>query len=271
MTTLKLLPEEYFEHVFFDEMISIIRNSEIDHTYKIYFTNNYDTLPEYGEHVIAILTAGNERASLPKYYKNIKYVFKHHLDQEKIENVYHLPLPPMNGFNPNSKTTWKERDIDVFFSGHCLGKNGKALPNRANFVKYLSNIKIPGKNIIIKLTNKWSDGYDIKTYSDIMSRSKIILSPYGHHRSECIRFTEGVMAGCAIISCSQPKTDCYSNTPAIYLDNKKWNSAEKYIISILEDKDKWDSINKNMIQCWEKIYSAKAQANKIINTVSETR
>ena len=79
------------------------------------------------------------------------------------------------------------------------------------------------------------------------------------------------MAGCAIISCSQPKTDCYSNTPAIYLDNKKWNSAEKYIISILEDKDKWDSINKNMIQCWEKIYSAKAQANKIINTVSETR
>ena len=72
-----------------------------------------------------------------------------------------------------------------------------------------------------------------------MSRSKIILSPYGHHRSECIRFTEGVMSGSAIISCSQPKTDCYSNTPAIYLDNKKWNNTldtiKKYI-----DEDKKD-------------------------------
>ena len=42
----KILPENYFEHDFFDEMIEIIKSDKDCDNYNFYFTNNYKNLPE---------------------------------------------------------------------------------------------------------------------------------------------------------------------------------------------------------------------------------
>jgi hypothetical protein len=266
MKIIKIIPENYFEHSFFDQMTNYIEEEGKDLDYTIYFSNNYKEIPEDGKNIIAILTAGDERGNPPAYSHKIKYVFKHHLNKENINNVFHLPLPPMNGFFPKSKNTWEERDIDVFFSGHCIDPRGKPIPTRINFYKNINNIKssFTNKNIVIKITDKWNSGMNIKEYSDTMSRSKIILSPHGHHRPECIRFTEGIMAGCAVIACNQPATDSYKETPFISLNNDKWDQAIKHIKMILGFKNVWNNFHKGSLEAWNKIYSAEAQAKKII-------
>lgn len=263
----KNLPEHFFEHYFFDEMANCLYELGNDLDYKIYITNNYQNLPEYGDNVIAILTAGDERGNPPLYAKKVKYVFKHHLNKEKINNVIHMPLPPMAGFNPDCNKGWKERDIDVFFSGHCLDEKGRVLINRSDFYKHAKNLQstIPDKKILIKTTKTWNTGYDIKEYSNLMSRSKIILSPYGHHRPECIRFTEGVMAGCAIIACEQPDTQCYKETNYIKIDNNSWKDTSKHIRMILSFEKLWEKYHKSNIEAWKNIYSPKSQANKVFN------
>lgn len=265
----KILPENYFEHDFFDEMIEIIKSDKDCDNYNFYFTNNYKNLPEYGDKIVAVLTAGDERGKLPSYSKKVRYVFKHHLDYEEVENATHIPLPVMKGYKPKQDNTWEQRDIDVFFSGHCLDANNKPIATRKNFVESARKIEkeLKSYNIEISLTKKWNTGLSIEEYSEKMSRTKIVLSPHGHHRSECIRFSEGVASGSAIVSCEQPKTICYEQAPAIYINNKKWDTSIYQIKKILDDKKKWQEINKKMKKCWSDIFSPKAQALKIIKKV----
>jgi hypothetical protein len=122
-------------------------------------------------------------------------------------------------------------------------------------------------NVEISLTKKWNTGFTISEYSKKMSKTKIILSPHGHHRSECIRFSEGVASGSAIISCEQPKTECYKNTPAFYVNNKKWDTSIHKIKEILDDKKKWQDINEKMKKCWSDMFCPEAQASKIIKRI----
>lgn len=263
----KNLPEHFFEHCFFDEITNCLYELGNDLDYTIYITNNYQNLPEYGDNVIAILTAGDERGNPPLYAKKVKYVFKHHLNKEKINNVIHMPLPPMKDFNPDYNKGWKERDIDVFFSGHCLDDKGRVLINRSDFYKHAKNLQsiLPDKKILIKTTKTWNTGYDIKEYSELMSRSKVILSPHGHHRPECIRFTEGVMAGCAIIACEQPDTQCYKETNYVKIINNNWRDIGKHIRMILSFEKLWEKYHQSNIEAWKNIYSPRSQANKVLN------
>lgn len=265
----KILPENYFEHDFFDEMIEFIKKDSYCDAYNFYFTNDYQNLPEYGDKVIAILTAGDERGKPPSYSKKVRYVFKHHLDTEEIGNVIHLPLPVMKDYKPKQDNTWDQRDIDVFFSGHCLDGNNRPISTRKNFVESIKNIKkeLKNYNIEISLTKKWNTGFSVSEYSKKMSKAKIILSPHGHHRSECIRFSEGVASGSAIISCEQPKTKCYEHTPAIYINNNKWHTSIIKIKEILADKKKWQEINIKMRECWSSLFSPKAQSLKITEII----
>jgi hypothetical protein len=265
----KILPENYFEHDFFDDMIKVIEKEKDCEAYNFYFTNNYKNLPEYGDKTIAILTAGDERGKPPSYSKNIKYIFKHHLDKEEIGNTIHLPLPVMKGYKPEQNNTWEQRDIDVFFSGHCLDASNKPISTRKNFIESVKKIEkeLKNYNVEISLTKKWNTGFTISEYSKKMSKTKIILSPHGHHRSECIRFSEGVASGSAIISCEQPKTECYKNTPAFYVNNKKWDTSIHKIKEILDDKKKWQDINEKMKKCWSDMFCPEAQASKIIKRI----
>lgn len=256
MKIINLLPKHYIEHEYFNKMILFLDNKVFEDK-TIFISHDYNSLPEYGDNIIAILTAGDETGNPPVYYKNIEFVFKHHLDSDNIGNVYHIPLPYPNNFCGNYKKDIVKRKYDVFFSG-CKRSS------RNDFVKAMNSLKKRKDiNVCIKITGKFMSGFPIKQYSEIMSDSKIVLNPRGWIRNECIRFTEAVRCGCMIISEEQPNTESFNNCPYELISN--WNNVNKKIDKLLSNNIT-DIHNKIKIS-WDKYFSPQAVSNKINNIV----
>ena len=102
MNIVNLLPKHFLEHSYFEKMFQFL-DKRIMKDKTIYLSADYSKLPSYGTDVIAILTAGDEKGNPPKYFREVGYVFKHHLDSDCIENVYHIPLPYPNDFKGHAK------------------------------------------------------------------------------------------------------------------------------------------------------------------------
>jgi len=259
MKIINQLPDHYLEHDYFNKMFQFL-DKEILKDKTIYISHNYQFLPEYGKNVIAILTAGDEKGKPPAYSDKVQYVFKHHLDEDSIGNVYHIPLPYNTKFSGNAKIPIRDREHDIFFAGCRRG-------NRTKFVNELKHFMQKRKHdykFCVKITGKFGTGFGIKQYSQIMSNSKIIMSPQGWVRPECIRYSEGVRCGCAIIADTHAPLTCFENTP--YYDIKNWTCANidravRYCMDNIED------IHEETKQSWNDYFRPQAIAYKINNVV----
>ncbi len=260
MKIINLLPKHYLEIEFFEKMFLFLdKNILSDKT--IYISNDYKQLPEYGKDIIAILTAGDELGKPPQYAKKVQYVFKHHLDVENIGNVYHIPLPYPNKFSGHAKIPIEKRSIDVFFAG-C--RRGSRVQFLSGMKKFMKNSKL---RFNIKITGKFQSGYPIKTYSDLMSNSKIVLSPRGWYRNECLRFSEAVRCGCAIIAEPQPDIRCFRNIPYRSINKWTYENLVKDVTLCLQHQKK---ISEGVKMFWESHFSPQAVAYKINNVVGES-
>jgi hypothetical protein len=259
MNIINLLPPHYIEHEFFNLMISYL-DIELFHKKTIYLTHDYKKLPSYGKDVIVILTAGDERGTIPAYYKEVGFVFKHHLDTDFIQNVYHIPLPYVGGFIGDHSIPIDQRKYDVFF----VGRSSK----REDMISELERIQRKRKDINFRVFitgYKFKEGWPIEKYSKEMMNSKIVLSPRGAVRAECLRFTEAVKCGCSIITCKHSSVRCFNECPAIYLDHG-WGKLEQAIDIILKNKNGLQKRYLDMKSCWDKYFSPKA-VGTYINTI----
>lgn len=262
MNIINLLPSHYIEHDYFNEMFSffdptLLRNKTI------YVSHDYKQLPSYGKDVIAILTAGDESGRPPSYADKICLVFKHHLDFDSINNVYHIPLPYCNGFRGDSSIPIEKRSYDVTF----IGRNKK----RMDMIDALTKLQVKRKDVkfLIYVTgDKFKGGWSIEKYSAAMMDSKIVISPRGAIRAECVRFSEAVKCGCCIISCKHPNVTCFNECPAEYLNN--WNELESAINKLLQKKELEERHIKTKY-CWDNYFSPEAVGkyiNKVVQNVN---
>jgi hypothetical protein len=260
MQIVNLLPDHYIEHDYFNKMFSLF-DPEIFKNKIIYSTFDYKKLPSYGKDVVVILTAGDERGIPPAYSKDVGFVFKHHLDTDRVENVYHIPLPYCSGFIGDYSIPINQRKYDVFF----VGRHSR----REDMLTALDNLQKKKPNLkyrIFVTGHKFKAGWPIEKYSKEIMNSKIVLSPRGAVRAECIRFSEAVKCGCSIISCTHPNVTCFKECPAEYLGS--WNELDKTIDKLLNNKELDIRYNKTKY-CWDNYFSPNAIAKYINRIVSE--
>lgn len=92
----------------------------------------------------------------------------------------------------------RERDIDVSFAG-CSYKHqpeSKAHKHRSEFLNELGEISQHSNlNMVIVVDSRayWGD-----RYLDLLSRSKVVVSPWGHGEI-CFRDFEALLMGCAVL------------------------------------------------------------------------
>lgn len=258
MKIVNLLPDYYIEHDYFNKMISCF-DQKLMEKYTIYISHNYKELPSYGKGVIAILTAGDERGIPPSYSDKVLLVFKHHLDKDSIKNNYHIPLPYCNGFNGDYSIPIEKRKYDVFFVGRKSRRE-----DMISEMNKLRNLRPNLKYQFYVTGHKFKAGWPIEKYAEEMMNSKIVLSPQGAVRAECIRFTEAVKCGCAIISCKHPQVTCFKECPASYLGS--WKDIITAVDKILEPSN-LNYIHERMKLSWNKHFSPEAVGcyiNKIV-------
>lgn len=263
MNVKNLLPENFIENEYFDEMVYYL-DRQILKERKIFLSSNYDDLPAYGDDVIAILTAGDEKGEPPLYWHKVGYVFKHQFDYDghwKYPNVYHLPLTPMGGFRGGSEIPINDRKYDVSFVGSST--------KRKDFIKHLNRISDNYSTKIIITGNKWAynseNSINIDEYSSIIENSKIVLSPNGAVRNECLRFSEAVKCGCGILTPKYPDTWAFQKCP--YTTVRNWKSINRKIQFTMK---RIDIIHSMMRVCWRDYFSPKAAASRINLVVSRS-
>lgn len=262
MEILNILPGHYVEHEFFGKIFHLLDRTLFENV-TVIATDNYKILPRYGQNVIVLLTAGDEKGGLPEYFREVRYVFKHHLDYEHIENVWHLPLPYVNGFNGTPKLPMEKRTTDVLFAGRSSRREDMLAA-----VERLQDHR-PDLKVICYITGKkFMKGWPIGTYSQAMENAKIVLSPQGAVRAECIRFTEAVKCGSAIIACRHPRLCCFDQTPATYLD--RWGTLEAAVDALLAP-GKLSAVQAGMRLAWDRFFSPEAQASKINTLMRDGR
>jgi len=249
MNIVNLLPKHFIEHEYFNIMYKYF-DKEVFKDKTIFVSHNYNELPKYGKDVIAILTAGNEKAIPPKYKDRVGLVFKHHLNDNSMGNVYHIPLTYVQGFTADDSIPILKRKYDVVFIGRTC-KRKDMWTNALNW-----RDRNPSKNcLLIDSGQKFmgtNGGMGIKKYSEYMKEAKIILSPKGMQRCECLRFTEGVKVASAIVACSHPmKVRSFKNCPATYV--KSWDDLGAALDSYTDEK--LQSVHENMKACWRDYFS----------------
>lgn len=259
MKIVNLLPSHYIEHEYFNKMIAYF-DQTLFRDKIVYTTHNYNELPSYGPNVISILTAGDERGNPPRYANKVGFVFKHHLDTDSIGNVFHIPLPYCSGFCGDYSIPINKRKYDVFF----VGRNSR----REDMIEALNKVQSKRKDLNFRIFitgHKFKAGWSIEKYSQEMMNSKIVISPRGAVRAECIRFSEAVKCGCAIISCKHPDVKCFRECPATYLSNG-WVDLEVAIDALLKNKLDLEKRHITTKYCWDNYFSPEA-IGKYINKI----
>jgi len=263
MNIVNLLPKHFIEHEYFNIMYKHF-DPKVFEGKTIYASHNYNELPSYGRNVIAILTAGNERAIPPKYKDKVGLVFKHHLNANNVGNVYHIPLTYVQGFNATDAIPILKRKYDVVF----IGRTCKRKDMWTNALQWRD--RNPSKNcLLIDSGQRFmgvKGGMGIKKYSEYMKDAKIVLSPKGMVRAECLRFSEAVKVASAIVACPHPmKVRSFKNCPASYVTN--WNELGGILDSYTDEK--LQRVHNKMKLCWRDYFSPES-IGKYISKVTKS-
>ncbi len=261
MKVINKLPAHYIEHDYFGIMMKEF-DPKVFKDKIVYITHNYNKIGQTGKNVVAIVTAGDEKGGMPSWSNKVGLIFKHQFDPTVKKNCYHIPLPYVNDFKGTSGIPILERKYDAFFIGRNLQHRQHAKRALLEF-REKTNL-----NVYIKFTHGFMKGLDPEEYADIMSNTKIALSLHGAKRPECLRFSEAVKCGCAIIACDHPQNHFFKNCPATYVNNKTgWQDIENLIASYTPEK--LVETSERMKNCWRDFFSPEAVGKYINKIVKE--
>lgn len=180
----------------------------------------------------------------------------------------------------------QERKYDVFFSGNLnpnrvdfysnllgFGINHihpKILVNRLTRkiifkTKHLHDLSYKFKNSMIIFNDGFKKGLNPSLYGQILSDTKIVLSPKGFHSAECFRTYEAMRAGCIVISEKLPNNYLYESSPIIQVDN--WRNIRNVIEQLLSDPENMQALSRMSVDWYNDNFSEKAAAYHIAETI----
>ena len=239
-------------------------------------------------------------------------VFKTHLRKksETFKNLYSYPLGIPYKIKELPIIPINERKYDIFYSGN-LNKNRYNFFSSLVYIKpsfrkliilpilYIAskfeyNTKLRNtslrlkslafklkatnfddvfQNSVIKFTRSFEAGLPPEQYAEILSQSKIVLSPKGFFNTECFRFYEALRQGCVVITEKLPETDYYNNK--YFIEVKSWRNIDKIINSLLCNKENLEKMSLQGRKYYQKELSPKGVAtylkNKILLNENETK
>ena len=232
------------------------------------------------------------------------YVFKTHLRKKstKYDNLFSYPLGIPYKVEALPVVSIKDRLHPVFFAGNL---NDCRIPFYQSFLKpcksikqalaylfsifmgqvsergkYRSwNLRIKSlifkigqttfdslwKGSIIRFTRGFQAGFSPKEYAQILSQSKIVLSPCGFFNTECFRFYEAMRQGCIVITEKLPETDYYDSR--YYIEVENWNNIGVIINNLLQDESNMEKMS-NAAKCYyEEFLSPNGVAKYLISKI----
>ncbi|WP_455668841.1 hypothetical protein [Phocaeicola sp.] len=234
-------------------------------------------------------------------------VFKTHLRKTSIQyhNLFSYPLGVPYKIAKLPIVPINDRKYNVFYSGN-LNKNRvlfyKALVKADcfSFKKYFSILflRIAGKyeysnrwrnwslrlkslvfkigainfnnlfgSSIIKFTRAFEKGLPPTEYAEILSQSKIVLSPKGFFNTECFRFYEALRQGCIVITEKLPVTDYYKSE--YYIEVESWDGIELIINSLLTDRKKLENLSMRGKLYYQECLSPIGTAKYILSKITK--
>lgn len=224
-------------------------------------------------------------------------VFKTHLRRKskQYNNLFSYPLGIPYKIKELPIIPINERAYNVFYSGN-LNKNRlnlyynlvKIQPKLQTILsvpilyfsslfeynKYLRNYVLKLKSLvfkmeandfsslytssIIKFTKSFEAGFSPDHYAEVLSQSKIVLSPKGFYNTECFRFYEALRQGCIVITEELPITDYYKKD--FFIEVKSWKNINTIINSLLNDKQKMNYLSNSSRKYYMESLSPKGVA-----------
>ena len=231
---------------------------------------------------ILLWLAEEERGFLPIGLSDYTVIFKNHLREQPSGNKI-LPLPlftPLDSL-PSKDVPFKERELNLFFSGN-LNINRLDLYYQLNdnkswlekliykvrrirggfrlFTYYYKDKTFDFSNLFeksfVRFNNGFHSGLSPEEYAAKTSHSKIVLSPKGFYTSECFRLYEAMHAGCIVITEILPQLSFYKDIPVVQVDS--WKDVQKLVNNLLADESKLENISDNAVEFYEEHLSVRA-------------
>lgn len=262
-------------------------------SYLFYIFSNHNSgrIPESLELITpkkkVLIYVSDELGTNPSDYSPHYYaIFKAYIGVGDFAvNVFPFPLGCVNGIPQFKLVPIGQRKFNLFFRGN-LNTNRidfyrafsqfsmffppkKLLSHRIyrNFLLWFqSEFQRVFRNSIIIFNKSFKGGYTLTEYGEVLSESKIVLSPMGFNSAECFRVYEAMRAGCVIISEELPPILFYHNSPIIQVSN--WNEGIKIAKEILTDTEKMESLHQRTLDWWESVCSEKATASYMFDKLS---
>ncbi len=232
--------------------------------------------------------------------KSFDVVFKTHLrcKSKRYSSLFSYPLGIPYKIKEQPIVSMNERKVNVFYAGNL---NDCRIPFYRVFTKSQFNVKslisrflsfwmglvsergkyrswnLRIKSLIFKLgstqfddlwngsiirfTRSFQAGFSPKEYAEILSQSKIVLSPCGFFNTECFRFYEAMRQGCIVVTEKLPETDYYN--PDYYVEVDNWRNIDKIITPLLKNPKRMEEMSLKAKKYYEDILSPKGVASYI--------
>lgn len=259
-----------------------------NYVFYVFSNHNSVRIPESLHHTSSkkkvLIYVSDELGSDPSMYSsNYFAIFKAYLGVGSFaSNVFPFPLGCVNCVPSLKVKSVNQRKINLFFRGNLN-------MNRIDFYRSFSNFSfiLPPKkllrhklyrqfliwiqsdfknylsNSIIMFNRNFKSGYSYSEYGQILSESKIVLSPKGFYSTECFRLYEALRAGSIIISEKLPPVVFYADSPIIQIEN--WKDGLRMARELLNDTERMDLIQRKTIEWWETVCSERAVASYMQN------
>ncbi|WP_162417073.1 glycosyltransferase family 47 protein [Cyclobacterium roseum] len=281
------LNEELFISRIFEELQMIMKDDFFNYVFFIFSNHKLNSIPDSvnvkSDKKKILFYFSDEYGKDPSPYSNHYFaIFKAYIgDRFKGGNIFPIQIGYVKDvphFSPVKPVL--KRKYNVFFRGN-LNKNRIDLYRNLSSYKYLIpserilNSEVYRKillklkndfsnyfsNSIIIFNNSFKSGFTTAEYGEILAESRIVLCPKGYDMTECFRHFESMRAGCVIISEKLPKTDFYSGSPIIEVDN--WKEGLIIAKQLLNDPGRLVEIQGKVMEWWEKKCSERATANYV--------
>jgi hypothetical protein len=240
-----------------------------------------------------LIYISDEAAHSPSFLsENYFAVFKSYIGSgysNYNSNIFPFPLGYINSFKANSEISMTNRHYDVFFSGNLnfnrwrFYKECSFLSLVPDFLYYKSMlhpiwrrrlIKLVGTDFTsasgkwyVKFNNGFKTGLDIKTYSSMLSRSKIVLSPKGFESTETFRLTEALSCGCVVISENLPNVPFYQGAPIIQVGN--WREGLATAKALLKQPERLAKLYQDSVKWWNNNLSDEGVSRYIVESIAQ--
>lgn len=240
-----------------------------------------------------LIYISDEAAHSPAFLSE-KYfaIFKSYIGSKYSKhnsNIFPFPLGYVNCFKANSEIKLEDRQYDVFFSGNLnysrwrFYKECSYLSLVPDFLYYRLMLRPTWRKQLVKLvgtdftstSKRWyvkfnkgfKTGLDIETYSSILSRSKIVLSPKGFESTETFRLTEALSCGCIVVSEGLPNVPFYQKSPIIQVEN--WREGLAVAKALLKQPARLVQLQQESIKWWNDNLSDSGVSRYIVMSIKQ--